>query len=124
MSGSKRNDRLFTLPYIKNRNNRYHKRRSTAITRSGKRISAKLACRTDSPSCLSERKNVVEFSESFEVELHYTLNRPIVSLMCRVSLKVIFIVFILYFLSRKLKNNNCCITETEIMIMYVSRCVT
>lgn len=98
MSASKLRD----LFYMNNRNNRNHKRRSTAINRSGKRNSAKLACRTDSPSCLSERRKVVEFSESFEVELHYTLNRPVVSLMCRVSV-IHLNTLIFTFLS-----HNCC----------------
>lgn len=81
MSASKLRAHMFALSFT----NRNHRRRSNVINRSGKRNLAKLLCRTDSPSCLSERKEVVKFSEDFEVELHFTLNRPIISLMCRVS---------------------------------------
>lgn len=92
MSGSNLHDRQFALSYM---NDRSHKRRSTAINRFGKRNLAKLACRTDSPSCLRERKKVVKFSESFDVDLHYTLMRPLISLVCRVSIKrIIYISFL------------------------------
>lgn len=48
-------------------------------------FTAKLRCRTETPRCLNERKNVVLFSEEFDVDLYYTLHRSVISLLCRVS---------------------------------------
>ncbi|XP_066929639.1 uncharacterized protein [Clytia hemisphaerica] len=57
----------------------------TSINRRVRRNpSTKMLCNTKSPSCLTQRKEIIAFSEAFDVELHYNgIHSKIIMLICR-----------------------------------------
>ena len=61
----------------------------TSINRRGRRNgnpNSRMLCNTKIPSCLQQRKDIVKFSETLDVELHYNgIHTKIIMLMCRVS---------------------------------------